>query len=253
MQSGNPVLSQDIFRIEQPTAAASTTMTLNGTIAKTGILVGIAVAAAAVSWVHAAQAPQFLMGYIWGGIIGTAVTGIAIYFKPSWAPGIAPVYAVCEGLFLGAISMFADMYARQITQTTTMIVPQAMILTFGTLAAMLVAYRAGLVRATEKFKAGMYAALGGIALVYLATIVLRLFGVEVPYIHGSGIIGIGFSVVVLVVAALSLVLDFDLIETGVQQGAAKYMEWYGAYALLVTLAWLYLEFLKLLMKLQRRD
>lgn len=251
MRTGNPVLTQDVFRIEQPTAAASATMTLNGTIAKTGILVGIAVAAAAVSWVQIAQAPQFLMPCVWGGIIGTAITGIAIFFKPNWAPAVAPVYAVCEGLFLGAISLFADQYARAISGAT--IVPQAMILTFGTLAAMLVAYRAGLVRATEKFKAGMFAALGGIALVYLATIILRLFGVEIPYIHGSGIIGIGFSVVVLVVAALSLVLDFDLIETGVQQGAAKYMEWYGAYALLVTLAWLYLEFLKLLMKLQRRD
>lgn len=251
MRTGNPVLTQDVFRIEQPTAAASTTMTLNGTVTKTAILLGIAVAAAAVSWVQITRSNEMMMPFVLGGVIGTLIAGLAISFKPNWSPLLAPVYALCEGLFLGAISLFADQYARQFSES--MIVPQAMILTFGTLASMLVAYRAGLVRATEKFKAGMFAALGGIALVYLATIVLGFFGISIPYIHGSGLIGIGFSVVVLVVAALSLVLDFDLIESGVQQGAAKYMEWYGAFALLVTLAWLYLEFLKLLMKLQRRD
>jgi uncharacterized YccA/Bax inhibitor family protein len=251
MRTGNPVLTNDVFRVEQPTAAFANVMTINGTVAKTGILLGICVAAAAVSWVHLAQAPQFTMGYVWGGIIGAGIAGLAIFFKPNWSPVVAPVYAVCEGLFLGAISLFADAYAREYSGSS--IVPQAMILTFGTLASMLVAYRAGLVRATEKFKMGMMAAIGGVALVYLATIVLSFFNIQIPYIHGSGPIGIGFSVIVLVVAALSLVLDFDLIEQGAKQGAAKYMEWYGAYALLVTLAWIYLEFLKLLMKLQKRD
>jgi uncharacterized YccA/Bax inhibitor family protein len=253
MRTGNPVLTNDVFRVEQPTAAFANAMTINGTVAKTGILLAILVGAAAVSWVHIERAPQFMMPYVWGGIIASLIAGIAIFFKPNWSPVVAPIYAVAEGLFLGAISLFADHYAQQMSGAETRIVPQAMILTFGTLASMLVAYRAGLVRATEKFKMGMMAALGGVALVYLASIVLRLFGIEIPYIHGSGPIGIGFSVIVLVVAALSLVLDFDLIEQGAKQGAAKYMEWYGAYALLVTLAWIYLEFLKLLMKLQKRD
>ncbi|RIK81235.1 MAG: hypothetical protein DCC68_09165 [Planctomycetota bacterium] len=251
MRTGNPVLTQDVFRIEQPTAAAATTMTINGTVAKTGILLAITVAAAAVSWVQILKSPEFIMTFVWGGLIGGGIAGVAIFFKPSWSPAVAPIYALCEGLFLGAISLFADAYAREISGAS--IVPQAMILTFGTLASMLVAYRAGLVRATEKFRFVIVAAIGGICLVYLATIVLRMFGSDIPFIHGGGPIGIGFSVVVLIVAALSLVLDFDLIERGANEGAAKYMEWYGAYALLVTLVWLYIEFLKLLMKLQRRD
>ncbi len=125
-------------------------------------------------------------------------------------------------------------------------------LTFGTLFALLFAYRTGLIRATENFKLGVVAATGGIALVYLASIVLAFFDVRVPFIHESGLIGIGFSLFVVVIAALNLVLDFDFIETGVEQGAPKYMEWYGAFGLLVTLVWLYLEILRLLSKLQSR-
>ncbi|HIY71667.1 MAG TPA: Bax inhibitor-1/YccA family protein, partial [Candidatus Luteimonas excrementigallinarum] len=133
------------------------------------------------------------------------------------------------------------------------IVLQAVMLTFGTLFAMLFAYRSGLVKATENFKMGVVAATGGIMLVYLATIVLGLFGINIPMIHDSGLIGIGFSLFVVVIAALNLVLDFDMIETGVQARAPKYMEWYGAFGLMVTLVWLYIEFLRLLAKLQSRD
>ncbi|HVQ33007.1 MAG TPA: Bax inhibitor-1/YccA family protein, partial [Lysobacter sp.] len=132
------------------------------------------------------------------------------------------------------------------------IVLQAVMLTGGTLFTLLFAYRSGLIRATENFKLGVVAATGGVALIYLATIVLGMFGINVPYIHESGLIGIGFSLAVVVIAALNLVLDFDFIESGVEQGAPKYMEWYGAFGLMVTLVWLYLEFLRLLSKLQSR-
>jgi len=126
------------------------------------------------------------------------------------------------------------------------------LLTFCTLFALLFAYRSGLIKATENFKLGVVAATGGIFLVYLATIVLGFFGINIPMIHESGIVGIGFSLFVVVIAALNLVLDFDFIETGVEQGAPKYMEWYGAFGLMVTLVWLYIEFLRLLSKLQSR-
>ena len=158
----------------------------------------------------------------------------------------APLYALAEGLFLGGVSsLFEARFPG--------IVMQAVLLTFGTLFALLMAYRSGLVRATENFKLGVVAATGGIALVYLATIVLGFFGIGIPYIHESGLVGIGFSLFVVVVAALNLVLDFDFIETGVEQGAPKYMEWYGAFGLMVTRVWLYIEFLRLLAKLQSRD
>src|SRR5690606_39162228 len=133
------------------------------------------------------------------------------------------------------------------------IVTQAVMLTFGTLFALLMAYRSGLIKATENFKLGVVAATGGIALVYLASMVLRMFGKDIPLIHESGLIGIGFSLFVIVVAALNLVLDFDFIESGVEAGAPKYMEWYAGFGLMVTLVWLYLEFLRLLSKLQSRD
>lgn len=252
MRTGNPVLSHQAFRIEDA-VYASTTMTIAGTVTKTGILLAACIAGAAVSWAHVAQAPQYWQAYVYGGIISGLILALATTFKPAWAGVTAPLYAVCEGLFLGAFSLFADQYAQALSGASTRIVPQAIILTFGTLAAMLVAYRSGLIRATEKFKMGVVAATGGIALVYLATWILHMFGVSIPYIHQSGLIGIGFSVFVLIVAALNLVLDFDFIETGVQQNAPKYMEWYGAFGLLVTLVWLYIEFLRLLMKLQRRD
>src|SRR5690606_13427708 len=133
------------------------------------------------------------------------------------------------------------------------IVMQAVMLTFGTLFALLFAYRSGLIRATENFKLGVVAATGGIALVYLASLVMGFVGLQLPFIHEPGVLRIGFSLFVVVIAALNLVLDFDFIETGVEQGAPKFMEWYAAFGLMVTLVWLYLEILRLLSKLQSRD
>ncbi|CAA9379288.1 MAG: FIG01209733: hypothetical protein, partial [uncultured Gemmatimonadetes bacterium] len=154
--------------------------------------------------------------------------------------------AVMEGLFLGGVSALAE------TRFPGVVIP-AVALTFGTLFALLLDYRSGLIRATENFKLGVVAATGGIALVYLAGFVMSFFGASIPMIHSGGTVGILFSVFVIVIAALNLVLDFDFIEQGAEHGAPRYMEWYAAFGLMVTLVWLYLEILRLLMKLQSRD
>ena len=252
MRSGNPVLSDSTFLdlgsgavLSRPADA----MTLNGTIAKTGFLLFLTVLTAAFAWTQSvsAEGPTAAAPiYLWGGVIGGFVMALVTIFKKQWAPVTAPIYALLEGFFLGAISGIYSHFHQGI-------VMQAVLLTFGTLFALLFAYRSGLIKVTDKFRAGVVAATGGIMLIYLATIVLGFFGVNIPYIHESGLIGIGFSLFVVVIAALNLVLDFDLIETGVTQGAPKYMEWFGGFALLVTLVWLYIEFLRLLSKLQSRD
>jgi len=166
-------------------------------------------------------------------------------FKKEWSPVTAPMYALVEGFFLGAISaVFEARFPG--------IVFQAVLLTFGTLFALLVAYRSGLIKVTENFKLGVVAATGGIALLYLASFVLGFFNINVPVIHEASGWGIAFSLFVVVVAALNLVLDFDFIENGAAARAPKYMEWYGAFGLMVTLVWLYVEFLRLLSKIQQR-
>lgn len=252
MRSGNPVLSDSTFLdlgsgavLSRPADA----MTLNGTIAKTGFLLFLTVLTAAFAWnqsVTAAGPTPAAQVYLWGGLIGGLVLALVTIFKKEWSPVTAPIYALMEGFFLGAFSgVVAHFYQG--------IVMQAVMLTFGTLFAMLFAYRTGLIKVTDKFRAGVVAATGGIMLIYLATLALGFFGINIPYIHESGLIGIGFSLFVVVIAALNLVLDFDLIDTGVNAGAPKYMEWFGGFALLVTLIWLYVEFVRLLMKLQSRD
>jgi uncharacterized YccA/Bax inhibitor family protein len=189
--------------------------------------------------------PGVVMPFLLGGAIGGFIVAMVTIFKKTWAPVTVPIYALLEGLFLGAISaMFEQMYPG--------IVIQAVGLTFGTLFALLFAYKSGLIKATENFKLGVVAATGAVALIYMASIVLSFFGTSIPYIHESGTIGILFSLAVVVIAALNLVLDFDFIETGAERGAPKYMEWYGAFGLLVTLIWLYLEMLRLLSKLNSR-
>jgi uncharacterized YccA/Bax inhibitor family protein len=253
MRSGNPVLKDSTFLdLSSGTVypGSANAMTLNGTVNKTGLMLLMLTLTAAFSWsqavVQTPDGPQLAPGamlYILGGGIGGFVLALITVFKKEWSPVLAPAYALVEGLFLGAISAFFE--ARY-----PGIVIQAVMLTFGTLFSLLFAYRSGLIKATENFKLGVAAATGGIFLIYLASFVLGLFGVKVPYIHESGIIGIGFSLFVVVIAALNLVLDFDFIESGVEAGAPKYMEWFGAFGLMVTLVWLYVEFLRLLAKLR---
>jgi len=253
MRSGNPALKESTF-LDLGSGAVVTgngqAMTLNGTVNKTGFLLLLTVLTAAFAWSQIEIGPRGQVSgaglYLWGGLIGGLIMSLVTIFKKEWSPVTAPMYALLEGFFLGAISSIFE--AR-----FPGIVIQAVMLTFGTLFALLAAYRTGLIKATENFKLGVVAATGGIALVYLASIVLRMFNIEIPYIHQSGIIGIGFSLFVVVIAALNLVLDFDFIENGVEQGAPKYMEWYGAFGLMVTLVWLYIEFLRLLSKLQSRN
>ncbi|HZX78820.1 Bax inhibitor-1/YccA family protein [Lysobacter sp.] len=252
MRSGNPALKESTFLdLASGTVVRrdGDAMTLTGTVNKTGLLLLLSVITATFAWNQIEFTPAGAVGagpYVWGGALGGLVLALVTVFKKEWSPVTAPLYALVEGFFLGAISaMYNHLYEG--------IVLQAVMLTFGTMFALLFAYRSGLVRATENFKLGVAAATGGIALLYLVTIVLGFFDIRVPYIHESGLIGIGFSLFVVVIAALNLVLDFDFIETGVEQNAPKYMEWYGAFGLMVTLVWLYVEFLRLLAKLQSRD
>ena len=251
MRSGNPALKDNTFLdLGSGTLVRNDggAMTLNGAVNKTAILLVLTLAGALFTWAQfsaamAAGNPGAVMPYVWGGAIGGFVVALVTVFRKEWAMYTAPLYAVLEGLFLGAVSAMFELRFPGI-------VMQAVGLTFGTMAALLMAYRSGLIKATENFKLGVVAATGGIAVVYLISIVMNMFGSGIPLIHESGIVGIGFSLFVVVIAAMNLVLDFDFIETGVEQGAPKYMEWYGAFGLMVTLVWLYLEFLRLLAKLR---
>ncbi len=253
MRSGNPALKESTFLDLGSGAIVSRdagAMTLNGTVNKTGLLLLLCVLTASYTWNTTLTATGELApgatAYIWGGALAGFVLALVTIFKKNWAPVSAPLYALAEGLFLGGISAIYEARFNGI-------VLQAVMLTFGTLFALLMAYRSGWIKATENFKLGVVAATGGIALIYLATMVLGFFNIRIPFIHESGLIGIGFSLFVVVIAALNLVLDFDFIESGVEQRAPKYMEWYGAFGLMVTLVWLYIEFLRLLSKLQSRN
>jgi uncharacterized YccA/Bax inhibitor family protein len=243
MRSGNPALSDTTFDRFQAVPGVER-MTLGGTVNKTALSLFILLITASYIWNRGAADPA-LPAWTLISVIAGFIVALVTVFKKTWAPVTTPVYAALQGVALGGISVvFEANYPG--------IVSQAVFLTFGTLAALLLAYRSGLIKATENFKLGVVAATGGIALLYLVSFVLGFFGVSVPLIHSSGTFGILFSLFVVVIAALNLVLDFDFIEKGVEHGAPKYMEWYGAFGLLVTLVWLYLEILRLLAKLQDR-
>lgn len=243
MRSSNPSLNDKVFQnlVYEPSAQ----MTLQGTVTKSLVLLMIVVATASYSWGQTDAATlQMLSG---GGAMGGFIVAMVTIFKKQWAPVTAPIYAALEGLFLGAISVVVQSMFPDIP-----IVLQAVALTFGTFFALLAAYMSGMIKPSENFKLGVVAATGGLVVVYLLSFALSFFGVQLPMIHSAGPMGIGFSLFVVVIAALNLVLDFDFIENGVERGAPKYMEWYGAFGLLVTLVWLYIEFLRLLMKLNSR-
>jgi uncharacterized YccA/Bax inhibitor family protein len=233
-RTGNPALGEETFRGVPRTEGD--TMSLQGTVNKTGLGLLVVIAGAAVTW----NMPSPILMIV--GAIGGLVVGLVTAFKKEWAPVTTLPYAFLEGLFLGGLSL---MYAQKFSG----IVPLAVGCTLGTLAALLAAYSSRLIKVTENLRLGIFAATGGIALFYLVSMVLGFFGIRIPYIHDSGPIGILFSVVVVVIAAMNLVLDFDFIERGSTMGAPKYMEWYGAFGLLVTLIWLYIEILRLLSKI----
>jgi len=253
MKTSNPALGENTFR-NLPGAGyggaidAANRMTLNGTINKTALLLMFAIATAAWTWYRFMQsravqdvAPMMVIG-LFGGFIFAMVT----VFKKEWSPVTAPIYALLEGLLLGGLSAMLDLRYPGIGF-------QAVCLTFGTLFVMLMAYRSGLIKVTQRLRLGIVAATGGICMFYLLQMVLGFFGIQFTTVNGSGVIGIVFSLVVVAVAALNLVLDFDFIEQGVQMGAPKYMEWYGGFGILVTLVWLYIEILRLLTKMRSRN
>ena len=258
MKTSNPALGNDTFRGLNggpygSMVDAANRMTLAGTVNKTAVLLICALATASWTWYQYIQGlnsdttpnilPQMLIG-LFGGFIFAMIT----IFKKEWAPVTAPIYALLEGLALGGISVMLDTRPGYHG-----IAIEAVSLTFGTLLVLLLAYRSGLIKVTAKFRLGVIAATGAIMLFYLAQMLLGLFGIQFASINGSGIVGIGISLFIVVIAALNLVLDFDFIEQGVQVGAPKYMEWYGAFGIMVTLVWLYLEILRLLSKMRSRN
>ncbi len=241
-RSGNPTLSDATFAGFETSGAK--TMSLQGTVNKVGILLALVVGGALFTWnqfYSTGSAGFFMPVGLFGGMIFAVIT----MFRPTLAVYTAPIYAILQGLFLGGISAaFESMYPGIVIQATG--------LTFGTLASLLVLYKTGVIKPTENFRLMIVSATMGIAVLYAISFVMSLFGSGIGFIHSNGLFGIGFSLFVVGIAAMNLVLDFDFIEDGAERGAPKYMEWFGAFALMVTLIWLYLEMLRLLAKIRSR-
>ena len=255
LQSSNPAL-KSAFKTMGHATSDTGVMTLKGTINKSIISLLLILAAASYTWSMTLNGTGDAMVWMIGGAIGGFVVAMITTFKKEWAPYTTPIYALLEGLFLGAVSALYAVNTAEGTEYSMVnnsIVIQAVTLTFGVFFAMLFAYRSGMIKATNKFRSGVIAATGGIAIAYLFSIVLGMFGIELSFIHGNSMMSIGISLFVVVIAALNLVLDFDFIEKGSQMGLPKYMEWYGAFGLMVTLVWLYIEILRLLSKISSRD
>ena len=248
MRTSNPALSSTTFSGLGRVARTEERMSIQGATNKALLLLLCVCITATFAWniFFQSKNPAAVMPLVLVGAIAGFIVALVTIFKPVWAGVTAPIYALLEGLFIGGLSSIAEAQFPGI-------VIQAVGLTFGTCLALLLAYKSGMIRATEGFKRGIVAATGGIALFYLVSLILGLFGVHIPLVYGAGPVGIIFSLVVVTIAALNLVLDFDFIEQGAAQGAPKYMEWYGAFGLMVTLVWLYIEILNLLMKLRSRE
>ena len=242
-KTSNPTLRQNTFA---RAGELGPTMTLNGTVHKTGILLLLAMVSAAWTWrIVATQGADAAAPWMIGGIFGGFIVSLVAIFAKRSTPVTAPIYAVLEGFALGGISSVLDQQYRNIAI-------QAVVITFGALLTMLALYATGAIRATPGFVRFVVVATGTVCLVYVIDMVLHWFGIGVPFINSAGGLGIGFSIFVVILATLNLVLDFAMIEQGAQEGAPKYMEWYGAFAIMVTLVWLYLEVLRLLAKTRQR-
>ena len=248
-KSGNPTLNDKTFGKAIETFDDGAVMTERGTINKFGMMMVLVLASASFTWKAAAEGAG-VMPWVIGSAIAGLVVALIISFRPQYSAYLAPVYALVEGVFVGGISAY---YNDAFAQIAPNIIMQAVGITFGVVIAMFGLYHFGVIRATEKFKSVLFVATAGIAVFYLLSFVLGFFGINMPLIHDSTNWGIIFSLVVVVIAALNLIMDFDIIEQGAAQGAPKYMEWYGAFALLVTIVWLYMEILRLLSKLARRN
>ncbi|MBK7433298.1 MAG: Bax inhibitor-1/YccA family protein [Chitinophagaceae bacterium] len=249
-QSGNPTLSEKKFKdtVLDDVVTHENAMTVRGTLNKFGFLFLMVMGTAFYSWKEFAEGGN-VQPLIYIGAFGGLVVAIVLIFKKEWSPYLAPAYALLEGLFVGAISAY---YNFAFAEQAPGIVINAVGLTFGTAIAMYLLYSFKIIRATEEFKSIVITATAGIAIFYLISWVLGMFGIDIPFLHEGSAMGIGFSVFVVALAALNLILDFDMIEQGAALGAPKYMEWYGAFGLLVTIVWLYLEILRLLSKISKR-
>lgn len=244
MTSRNPVFTQSAFASNYEFAEV---MTVQGTIYKTCLLLAGVIFAAWYPWNLFIRSGSFkvLEPLLTIGIIGGFIVALLTIWKKSWSPVTAPIYAILEGLSLGSISVLLEREFSGIALTS-------LSLTFATLFCFLVVYRLGYIAVTHKFKSVITAVTAGIALLYFVMLVLELFNITIPALYGAGIVSIVFSVFVVGVAAFNLILDFDMIENGARDGAPKYMEWYAAFGLMVTLVWLYLEIMQLLSKLRKR-
>ncbi len=248
-ESGNPTLSEKIFNrsIAQQDAG---TMTVRGAINKFGFLLFMVLAGAAYTWyLYYNNQPRAMNTLMWVGIIGGLISVLIISFKPTLAPYLSPAYGLLQGFFLGAISAILNDAFREKYPGLVM---QAVGLTFGVAIAMFLLYNFRVIKATQRFKSTIFAATAGIAIFYLITMVLRLFHINIPFMYDSSLLGIGISLFIVAIAALNLIIDFDMIERGADMGAPKFMEWYGAFGLLVTMIWLYIEILKLLSRFAGR-
>lgn len=247
MRSSNPVMSGKVFEKVGTLSAGSGVMTINGTINKIGLLLVLTIAAAAYTWsMVTGDRPGNAGTLAIVGIIGGFILAMITVFSPKSSPITAPIYAMLEGLFLGAISAI-------INTAYPGIAFQAVLLTMGILFTMLFLYRSGRIRATPRFRRGVFMATGAVFFAYLISWIFSLFGMSMGFMHSAGPLGILINLVIIVIAALNLILDFDFIEKGSQMAAPKYMEWYGAFGLMVTLIWLYIEFLRLLARFAGRD
>ncbi len=248
MRSGNPVLNEKVFS-QSASYDRSQAMTIQGAVGKTLILLFLTVAIALTVWDQLLKPESLSSGILMpavavSGILGFIVA-IVTSFKKEWSPVTAPIYAALQGVFLGVMTCLLN-------KSYPGIAVEAVALTFGVMFCLLAAYQAGFIRATPTFMKVIVSATMAIMLFYVLSMVLGIFGIQMPMIHSNSGMGIAFSFVVVIVAALNLVLDFNLIEQGAPEGAPKYMEWYSAFALLVTLIWLYVEILRLLAKLNNR-
>ncbi len=249
-KSGNPALSEKTFQ-QSIVVDQSEVMTERGTLNKFFLLFLLVMGTATYTWRAHSQGVD-VTGWMILGVIGGLICAIVLAFKPMWGAVLAPLYALFEGAFIGGISAMYHFAFKGVEQGSTAgggIIMQAVGLTFAVVIAMFALYRFGIIKATEKFKSVIITATAGIAVFYLLSMVLSLFHINMPLIHSSGTMGIVFSLVVVSIAALNLILDFDMIERGSAMGSPKYMEWYGAFGLLVTIVWLYIEILRLLAKM----
>lgn len=247
MKSSNPVMTGKVYEKAGGVSAGASVMTINGTINKIGLMLLLVIGAAAYTWkIVMGENPGSAGTLAMVGAIGGFIMAIITVFRPQSSAITAPIYAILEGLFLGAIS--AVINARY-----PGVAFQAVLLTIGTLFTMLFLYRSGYIRATPKFRRGVMMATGAVFFAYLISWIMGMFGMSIGFMHSNGPLGILINLVIIVIAALNLIMDFDFIEKGSQMGAPKYMEWYGAFGLMVTLIWLYIEFLRLLSRFAGRD